>query len=158
MQFHCKSAFFNALPFSTQLCRCDSLLIHALPLLIKATPCIHSRCCSLLFHALPCLCKSPQFVAFPLRCISRQFHSHAIISNSELCRCGANHVGSMQFHCSSEPCFAIPLQILSNQRIAVAAQVASSPSIALAFLSQSSLCRCHSTPSAAQPYPAIAVN
>lgn len=87
----------------------------ALPLLIKATPCIHSLCC-------------------------------------------AAHVGSMQFHCSSEPCFAMPLQILSNQRIAVAAQIASSPGVALAFLSQSSLCRCRSTPSVTQPYPAIAVN
>ena len=130
----------------------------ASPSLLNSTPCIHSRCCSFLFHAPPCLCKSPQFVAFPLRCVSRQCHSHAIISNSELCRCGANHVVSMQFHCSPEPCFAMPLQILSNQRIAVAAQVASSPSIALAFLSQSSLCRCRSTPNAAQPNPAIAVN
>lgn len=92
----------------------------ASPPLVNSTPCIHSRCCSLLFHALPCLCKSPQFVAFPLRCVSRQCHSHAIISNSELCRCGANHVGSMQFHCSSEPCFAIPLQVSSNHRIAAA--------------------------------------
>lgn len=49
----------------------------ALPLLIKATPCIHSLCC-------------------------------------------AAHIGSMQFHCSSEPCFAMPLQISSNHRIAIA--------------------------------------
>jgi hypothetical protein len=37
-----------------------------MPLLIKATPCIHSHCC-------------------------------------------AAHVGSVQFHCSSEPCFAMLL-------------------------------------------------
>ena len=92
----------------------------ASPSLVNSTPCIHSRCCSLLFHALPCLCKSPQFVAFPLRRVSRQCHSHAIIINSELCRCGANHVWSMQFHCSSEPCFSMPLQVSSNQRIALA--------------------------------------
>lgn len=43
--------------FAPRLCtlprHCDSLLLHALPLLIKATPCIHSRCCSLLFPAFP---------------------------------------------------------------------------------------------------------
>ena len=56
--------------FAPRLCtlprHCDSLLLHALPLLIKATPCIHSRFCSLLFHALPCLCRFRQISASPL--------------------------------------------------------------------------------------------
>lgn len=81
----------------------------ALPLLIKATPCIHSLCCAAHIGSMQFHCSSEPCFAMPLRHVSKPCHGHAVISNSELCRCGANHVVSMQFHCVSVQSFALPL-------------------------------------------------
>lgn len=145
---HCKSRLCHALPLqhlSTQFLR-FSLLFLALPRLRLSIPLIASL---ILCDAPPLNAPAAHVDVSPCRCLSKlRLASIAI----------AFPIFSLLFHCSSEPCFAMPLQVSSNHRIAVATQVASSPSIALAFLSKSSLCRCRSTPSAAQPYPAIAVN
>ena len=71
-------------------------------------------------NSLPCRCDSLLLHALPLRHVSRPCHSHAIISNSELCRCGANHIVSMQFHCVSVQSFALPLMRGSNPQLAIA--------------------------------------
>lgn len=136
----CRCFSVNRLAFAFLLLatRCLSLLFlffavafaflcSAPPLLIKATPCIHSlhdalllnafvlRCASLLCHCIAC-----QFSALPLRHVSKSCRSHAVISNSELCCCGANHVVSMQFHCVSVQSFALPLIRGSKPHFAIA--------------------------------------
>ena len=147
MPFHCNADPCNSFAFH---CFAPSCLAFSTPLLYIAF-----RCCAIaLLRAIYC-------ISMPSQLDFSQYDSLPSLVNTTPCihsRCCTAHIGSMQFHCSSEPCFATPLHVSSNQRIAVAAQVASSPGIALAFLSQSSLCRCRSTPSAAQPYPAIAIN
>lgn len=72
------------------------------------------------FNSLPCSCDSLLLHALPLCHVSKPCHSHAVISNSELFRCGANHVVSMQFHCVSVQSFALPLMRGSNPQLAIA--------------------------------------
>lgn len=136
--------------FLFMLCHCKSILICSELLHCKSIPCnsIANRLSSMRCHSPLRFAVATRFCSMLCRCLSKlRLASIAIAFPSFF----------LPFHCSSEPCFAMPLQVSSNQRIAVAAQVVSFPGIALAFLSQSSLCRCRSTPSAARPHPAIAI-
>lgn len=125
-------------PTSGQLQSVLSLyLLSFLPLRVMTIPCI---AVAVLLLATQCLSLLSLFfaVAFAFLCSSSPLLIKATPCIHSLCR--AAHVRSMQFHCSSEPCFATPLQTPSNQRIAVAAQVTSSPCVAVAERIMSCLC------------------
>ena len=109
-------------PTSGQLQSVLSLyLLSFLPLRVMTIPCV---AVAVLLLATQCLSLLSLFfaVAFAFLCSSSPLLIKATPCIHSLYF--AAHVCSVQFHCSSEPCFAMPLQISSNHRIALADPIA----------------------------------
>lgn len=150
---HCISSQNSAIPLP-----CIAFLAYTVAKYIGSIRSYPLQNKAILFLAIASL-----FHAIPLRRVSRQCHSHAVISNSELYRCGANHVVSMQFHCVSIQFFASPRLafaqlLLELPCLCKSRQISASPllrsakrCLALAFPCASRLCRCKALRFVAKP-------